>query len=197
MKIPSIKIKDKARGIFVVAICFNLLFLGVSTYVVILIQQKKQHISELKSRIEDLTNQKENLKSIKDNISKTAPLRQLVDSYFVPKDGTVQFLNLIHKLGQENNLTSKVINVDEEVATVSPELFELLNLEVEVSGTWSDVYHFVALIELLPYKVSVGRVDIEKFVEGSGKTVSGATSQVKSASGTWEGTINFKVIKLK
>ena len=185
--------KEKARKVFFTALCVNLLVASVYSYIFIKIRQKNQHIAALTSSIEALTAQKENLKSIKINFSETASLRNQIDGYFIAKDGVVQFLNSIESLGADNNLALKIVSVGVEPAALSGDIFEVVNVSIEVSGAWSDVYRFAALLELLPLKVSVGRVDLEKVVS----QLTGAAKKSGTPTPPWKGTFDIGVLKLK
>ncbi len=186
----------KISKIFWAVLCVNLVAAGIYSLIFIKIEQKTQASAELSTKIADLTLQKDTLQSIKKNISETSDLRNKIDSYFVSKDGMVDFLNLINDLGAENNLTSKVISVGIEPASMSPDTLEVIRANVQVYGTWADVYHFSTLLELLPLKISVNRFNLEKFSDNN----SGSTQNQKNASVSlrpWTGSFDIAVLKLK
>jgi len=194
MAILSIAAKSKTWKVFFIALCLNLILVSAYSYIFIKVGQKNQNIAELTSAIEALTAEKENIKSIKETISETAPLRQQIDGYFIAKDGVVQFLNSIQSLGAGNQLGLKVLSVSVGPAPITPDIFELVNVGVEVSGSWSDVYRFAALVELLPFKVYLGRVDLEKV--SSGALVADSKS-AKLPVPPWKGTLDMGILKLK
>lgn len=187
MKIFNITIAGKAWKIFFIASAFSIMLASVYLYALMNIEQKKQHTSELASDIEALAGQKENLKSVKKNVSETVAVRDELDNYFVPKDGVVKFLNLLQSLGNENHLALKVNSVGIEAAPLSPDIFEMIGANLEVSGTWPNVYRFASLVEMLPFKVYLHTVNLAKVSDKS----------VGSSPLAWKGMFTIGVLKLK
>lgn len=181
--------------LLLVAVCLNLAVIAIYYYLYTQVQQKNQNIAELKANIEDLTAQKESLKLARDNISETALLQKEIDNYIIPKDGLVKFLNLLETLGSENRLVSSVSTVVMSDSPVNPDIFQFLNVELEVFGSWADVYHFAALIELLPYKVSVSVMKLEKISSDVIKVTTGNQKQISTAGRPWKGTFSLKILK--
>lgn len=176
----------KSQKVFFTVLCANLLMVSIYSYIFIEIRQKNQLIIETSSAIETLTAQKESLKSVEKTVSETSSLREKIDKYFIPKDGVVQFLDSIESLGAGNNLAIKIVSVSVDPSSVSPDIFEMVNVRIEVSGAWSDAYRFAALVELMPFKISVGRVNLEKIsVKGD------------KAGLLWKGSLDIGVLKLK
>ncbi len=184
----NITISGKARRILFTALGLNLIAAGAYLYAFMGIQQKERYTAKLATDITTLAAQKENLKSAKKNVSETAAARDLLDGYFVPKDGVVKFLNLLQSLGTENHLLLKVTSVGIAAAPLSPDILEMIDVHLEVSGAWSDVSRFAALIETLPFKVYLNTVSLAKSSE---------VATTGKPSPTWKGTLNIGVLKLK
>lgn len=195
MNILNPIIKEKAWRVFLLALGLNLLLVTVYSYLFVTVRQKNQRLAALTSAVETFNEEKANLKSVKETFSQTASLREQLDGHFIPKDGVVEFLDSIESLGAENNLAPQVLSVSVgPAAPLSPDIFEAVNATVEVGGTWSDVYRFAALVELLPFKVNLGRVDLEKV---SGETAAGASKKPSLLAPHWKGTLDIAVLKLK
>ena len=192
MKTFNLKTVGKAWKVFCIALCFNLIVVSAYSYAFINIQQKNKHTSELLSESATLTAQKENQGATKENVSETVAVRNELDTYFIPQNGVVPFLNLLQSLGTENHLTLKVVSVGIDVAPLSPDILEEVLANLEVTGTWSDVSRFAALVELMPYKVYLNTVNLEKV---SDATVS--SSKSASAAPSWKGDLTIGVLKLK
>ena len=172
----------KAWKVFSIALCFNLIAVSLYLYALITIQQKSQDASTLTADIATLTAQKENLRSVQKNVADTFLVRNELDGYFIPQDGVVQFLNLLQSLGTEKHLTLKVTSVGIDAAPLSPDMLEEVVANLEISGAWSDVSNFAALVELMPYKVYIKSVDLEK----DGLSIP-----------SWKGLLTIGVLKLK
>lgn len=200
MKIPGLASASKTWKFFFTTLLINILVAGAYSYAFVKIGQENQRVSDLSASVKSLTEQKENLSLIKKTLSDTASMRGQLDGYFVPKDGVVQFLNSVESLGNKNNLDVKILSVTADPADLSPDLFESVKASVEVSGTWSDVYRFASLAELLPFKISASRVDLEK-ISGETKSSVSATSagskKPATAASFWKGTLDLNVLKFK
>jgi len=188
---PRIK---NARKILFIALCVNLIVVSAYSYILIKIGQKNRHIAELSRTVETLVNQKANLKLAEETVSETALLREQIDRYFIPEDGVVQFLNSLQSLGADNNLELKIISVAIDQATLSPDIFESVNVNVEIFGTWSNVRRFTALIELMPLKIYLNRIDLEKVTD---ETSSGGSKNDSAPFYQWRGVLDLRVFKLK
>lgn len=197
MLIFKIRTKKQVWIAISVVLFVNIVVASIFSYMFLRVKNSRDQNRELVRTIEDLTTQKETLQSIKKNISETAQLRSKADRYFVSQDGVVEFLNLLHLLGTENNLVSKVVSVGVEPASVSPELLERIRTNVEVYGTWSDVYHFATLLELLPFKVSISRFAIEKFTDSNRPGLVQAPKNISVDLRRWRGSFDLTVLKIK
>ena len=123
MKFFSPQTSGRTKRIFAAALLFSIAAVGFYCYIWVKIIQKNQNIRVFLGEVEALNTEKEVFSSIKEKIAETAPLREKLDSYFIPKDGVVSFLNRIQALGAENRLEFKVDSVAIEDEAGPPENF--------------------------------------------------------------------------
>lgn len=194
MKSFGIHVARKSQKVFLAALFFSLLVMGLYCYAFIKVFKKNEQIALLESQIKVRTEENNNLTSIKERIADTVSARAKLNSYFIPKDGVVPFLNGFESLAEENNLLLKVDSVAIEDEAAAPNLFEHVKLSAEVTGAWSDVYRFSKLIELMPLKVAVDMVDFEKILR---QTEALTPKQKVPADPGWKGTFDIRVLKLK
>jgi hypothetical protein len=191
MKNQATKSHSKVWGIFILALCINILAAGAYSFIYFKIQQNSKHFAELSDEIDLLEAKKKNLKSVKNDIFETTALRDEIDNHFIPKDGVVNFLNSIQALGAKTNLKLEVGSVSVEPLSPVSEIFENVNVKMNFSGKWPNVYRFLAVTELMPFKVTVDEAGLDK--------VSGAVPDDKKirVEDTWKGTLNIGVLKIK
>lgn len=195
MKFFSVKTFDnKTKKVFITALLFSFAIIGLYCYLWVKIIQKNQNIALLLGEVETLNMEKETFYSIKEKMSETAPLREKLTEFFIPKDGVVSFLNKIQSLGTENELEFKVDSVSIEDDASAPDSFENVKLNIEAEGAWADIYRFSTLMELMPLKVFVEKVDLE-IVPIANLDVS--KSQTESSNAKWKSKMNLSVVKLK
>jgi len=80
-----------------------------------------------------------------------------VESFIVAKDGVVDFVERVEKLGENLNLKTET----RSIATESAAIQERLNVILSAEGSWQNVFRFIKLLELLPFNVSVKDVGLE------------------------------------
>src|SRR3989344_1756990 len=177
MKLFKVQHIGKSYKVFLTALFANLLIMIVYGYIFVQVRHKNQNIADLTKAVVDLTKQKENLKSAKEVVSESVLLRDTISGYFIPRDGVVAFLNSMENMASRNYLELEVLSVSVAPARVSPDVFEVVTGSLEVFGTWSDVYRFVALTELMPYKVYLRKVSVEKFFDESLETSAGSSKK--------------------
>ncbi|MES2087983.1 MAG: hypothetical protein V4467_03245 [Patescibacteria group bacterium] len=194
MKISDISKIGKVWKLFSVALLGTVLVIALYVFVFSQISQKKQHIEALANSIQTLEEQNQAVVSAKDSISETIDLRNKIDEYFVAKDGEVNFLNFLQTLGTEEGLSLEVSSVSIDPSPAASGVFELLNLEVQVQGPWSNVSRFLALLELLPYKISMGDVAIRK---QSDAELSGNQKKSTGTGPQWVGDFKMSLLKFK
>lgn len=194
MKSFGIHAARKSQKVFLGALFFSLLVMGLYAYAFTKVFKKNERIAFLEAQVKAQAEESDNLTSIKGRIADTASSRAKLDSYFISKDGVVTFLNKFESLAAENDLLLEVNTVAIEDEVTAPELFEHVRLSASVTGTWSDVYRFSRLIELMPFKVHVDLVDFEKIFK---QTETLGSKQKVLADPDWKGTFEIRVLKLK
>jgi hypothetical protein len=186
----------KAKKVFFAALIFGLVSVGIYCYVFIKIFQENRLVAELNGQIEKLTAEKKDFIRLTEKVSETEAARDKIQSYFIPMDGMVGFLNGLQDIGKGNNLEIKInsVNVITDTSTTTS-IFETVSMTSEVVGAWQDVYRFVTLVELLPFGVSINGVNLER----TSSDFLPSTSQKKSDPkvSLWRGTVDISVLKLK
>ncbi len=173
----------------------SLFIMGLYCYLWFEIIQKNQDVAALLGEVEKLTVERESLTSTKEQIAETAPLRDKLARYFIPKDGVVSFLNGIQALGAENHLGFKVGSVAIEDEASAPDVFENVKLNLEIEGEWSDLYRFATLAELLPLRVFADQVGLEIIPEE--KNSDSSKKKAPPTAPKWRGHLTLRVLKLK
>jgi hypothetical protein len=107
-----------------------------------------------------------------------------VNSHIVTADGEVAFIEEVENLAKADNLGIKIDTVNVAQANdLTPAGLEYLNLSMSVTGSWLSTFHFLSLIENMPYDVMVNQSDISDISDG----VTGPTQ--------WQGDFQISVIK--
>ena len=84
--------------------------------------------------------------------------REQMLKYFVSREDPTEFLELIESSGRDAGITLDVnsIKVDEG----GDELIKHIEISLSVQGEWDNVYHFIYLLEHLPYVSQITRATV-------------------------------------
>jgi len=106
----------------------------------------------------------------------------------------VQFIEKIEYLAKYSNLSLDVKsillsnqNLDEKN---NASLIENMKLNLDVKGSYSDIVYFLKFLELLPYKLYIDRVSIEK------KEIE-VMEEGLAPLDSWDGKFDLTILKLK
>ena len=107
-------------------------------------------------------------------------------NFFVKKQGEVEFIELVEKTARGEGLEIEInsVSLDSPVSLTTHRM-EYLVLRLEVKGTWSSLWNFSKLVEILPYSVDVNSLALVRTQTEKGKPV------------VWKGVYNIRVLKQK
>lgn len=185
---------NKIIKIFLAALILNVILGGAYYFIYIKIQEKNHGLLQLFSDVQILTEKKEGLANVKEKIIETEDIRTKLDGYFISKDGVVNFLNSIQALGSKKGLALVVSSVSVDPAPVSPNVLNAVNLQIVVTGQWASVYNFLAMLELMPLRVIINNVSVDKV--SSGQITSGGKN-IGGSGPAWKGIFDISVLQLK
>ncbi len=156
------------------------------------LRESEARIISIMKSFTDRQSEKVTLLSVKEKIEETASKRFQLDSYFIPTDGVVGFLNFIQSLSSSDNLRIKILSVDVAPAEeVSKDILEIVKIKMAASGSWNDVTKFAGKLETISYQMTVSRANL-KFGE-----FSDTENETAKVSKKWRGEFDFNVLKIK
>jgi len=155
------------------------------------IKSKNENISAILNDLALETKKETLLKSIKSVAIDSAPARKKMESYFIGQDEIVKFLDFLGSLGKMSGAELEINNLGlEERAPTPAEAYQLLKLNIEAKGSFRSVYHFLTLLESVPFQINFAGVEMRTADTG----VNGSKAKKNSA---WKGSFNISVFKLK
>ncbi len=114
--------------------------------------------------------------------------RTRLEAHFVRKDGVVDFINGLEKLGTDSNVMANISSLGESWQDASG---GTLSLSLHVVGSFADVYRYLALLEEVPQKLQLDDIGL---TSGEG---GGAPSSIKAMTAhkiTWSADIRATVV---
>lgn len=135
---------------------------GVYVFMLLKTTEYAGEASTLARSLREKRAQSETLVSQKRIVSDTAPARKELERYFVASEGVVDFIERIEKIAKNIGvaLIFNTVEVPKEERVV-PSLDRLV-LRFSATGSWEQVMRFFALVESLPYALSVADARVEK-----------------------------------
>ncbi len=127
--------------------------------------------------------------TLRTSFQATTKEQELLKSLFLSRDETAA---LIEKLEGTATLAhvSHELSVDtKDESSLDAQNKEVLATSIKVYGSWSQVYHFLSLIENLPYKVNISDVRLDR-VEGIADPKSKTSREPQ-----WSASISAQFIK--
>ncbi len=125
----------------------------------------------------------EHFRAIKKILADTRSERLELNTRFVSKEGVVSFIEKIESLSSVAGASVDIQSVN-IIDAKSKAGYEWLELSVDVSGTWDEVYYLISLVEHLPMAASLFDVRIVYSNTDDGKEV-------------WDGYFRVRAVKLK
>ncbi|MEO8638146.1 MAG: hypothetical protein ABI430_04580 [Candidatus Taylorbacteria bacterium] len=174
---------SSTKQIGVVAILLNIAIFSACVILFLNIQKKKQVILAVAQEQSLQSLQESNYLSFKKTMENTKTDREKLDSFFVGGDGVVPFIELVEGQGRLSGATTSITSVGTVKSASASSSIEVLNLQVEAAAGWKSLYHFLSLLENLPYRIALANVAM--------KTDQGGKK------GYWEASFVLKVLKLK
>jgi Tfp pilus assembly protein PilO len=123
-------------------------------------------LSALHAEVQTLSIQASRVINLRQVAATTGSEFQQLQTFFVAKDGALDFVKYIEGLAVSSGLVFSIDTVDEFADPIlAPYDKTLLKLSVRTTGTQKRIRAFLALIESLPYNIKIQRTDLRKGAE--------------------------------
>jgi hypothetical protein len=92
----------------------------------------------------------------------TAAQRQQLAGYFIPSDGTIQFIEAVESIGPISGSDLELSSIEADpLQNAKPGTRGTVRAHVEAGGSWISVYKTLLFAERLPYKISIDKVRLD------------------------------------
>lgn len=166
--------ESQTKQLFTILIITNLFLVASFAGVYYLLNDRAVQASELEGEIQSIRSQNQREESITELVENTTEARQVLNNYFVQPNNSANFITRIEQIAEDARVGLQIVNVSIQPFTPvrdnsqengdnqDNKLFEDLVLEVQATGSWQRVLHFVRVLELLPEKVRIADVSFEQ-----------------------------------
>lgn len=123
----------------------------------------ESELPSLHAEVETLSIQTSRLINLRQIANTTNDDLQVLQQFFVSKDGALDFVKYIENIAVSSGLVFRIDTVDEiSDPALTPLHKSTLKMSIRVTGTLKRVKLFLSLIESLPYNIKIQRADLRK-----------------------------------
>ncbi len=161
----------------------------------LVIKNKVTEVSVIEAKAEEASQYQDKTRALRSLIKDTEPDVQKLSTRFISSEGSVAFIDTIESLGRETGITVSTESIKVIESKDDKDIFETLELVLTTQGPWSNTYKFLALLETLPYKLSIHNTAFTRHDE----TVVNLSTTTKPTAKkyTWKSSFILNVLKHK
>ncbi len=185
--------------IFWLTLASVLVMAGVYAYLYVTVRSIGENNAALAAEANTLEGQASQVGQLKQELSLIQTRQPELVSYFIDASDIVPFLETIEGYGRQTNVTTKFNTF---VFKKAP---DQLAVTLVADGTYTDLYHFMALLEAAPYEISMTSADVSavnpKGLQATTTTTTAtgtgtAKTPTASVPDTWEAQISLSVLSI-
>lgn len=172
----------KTHIFFWLSLSSAVILLGVYVFLFHTMRSMSQQGATLQSEVLALESQESELESVKKNLNDTEDQQKKLSSYFIDQANIVPFLVTIEGYAHDVSANAELGDVKIE------ENPHRLTLSLSAKGTFRSVYHFISLLEAMPYESTITSIDLHTVVPTGLVAANGSVD-----TGGWEALISLEV----
>lgn len=142
------------------------MFLGVYGYLFYVVGNKNAETAVLYTTSHQQASDKEKIQGLERTLKDTEKERSNLSTYFVTKRNAVTFIEQIEQTGKSAGVDLSVNSVSDDAKGG-----ETTQLTFSAAGAFPDIYRLTALIESMPYKVTIKKVDMQTLSDQKNGTI--------------------------
>lgn len=184
--------------ILIVAVFFAFISLSLYGFLFWQVKSENEKASTLLQEAEQDIEKEKTLRAAKISLEKNETLIKAIDTYFIPRDGVVPFIEELEKLGKDSGVMLSVGAVSTEVdPKVKDDFKETLRLRLETTGSWKDTFYFLSLIESLPYRAQVEQIALSLSGASDSLNFGNETKRTPNKNESWKGIFDVTILKMR
>lgn len=122
--------------------------------------------------------------------------RAAIDAYFVGLDDEVGFITLLEERAQQENVSVTTQNVYITEQETPLPYGDVLEVALQIRGSWNDVMYYIQTLETLPYNVWLMATTLQ-YMEATTEMVRNEDGEQVEVVGEpgWQANITLRVVK--
>ena len=189
---------SNTQKILVITIVLAMVSLGLYGFLFWQVRSENQEASQLLGEAEQDVEKEKTLRAAKISLEKNKQFIEKIDTYFVPKDGVVGFIQELETIGKQTGVSLTIGGVTAESDQRTKDDFkETLRIRLETSGSWEKTFYFLSVLESLPYRAQVEQIALSLYGASDKLLFGTETKRVRGKDEVWKGVFEITVLKLK
>src|ERR1035437_10822230 len=195
------KIGTPTKKILELVIVLNILVFGAYCFLFWNIQNKEAQAGVLATEASQNATKDTALRSIKSSLTQNKGFITQIDTYFIPSDGAVTFINMLETLGKQSGVKMSIdsVNVTQDPA-LAKDFKQTLHLRLITDGSWLNTFALLSTIENLPYRIEFEQVSLTLSGGSDSILYNGAnisSPRTRAANESWNGIFDVTVLQLQ
>lgn len=145
-----LKGSKKFLAAILIIIIINLSFLLVWIYLYLKINDRNNHILEIKKEIISIKENLNNIESLEKLLASISIEKDIINSVFLEKDNIVEFIEQLESLAEETNVLLELTSGDTS------------KFNLTLYGEFKDIFRYITLLENMTYWISLESLDIKE-----------------------------------
>jgi hypothetical protein len=151
---------NKIQRLLVIFFLINVILFGIYGHLLYSMQTKNKETAALYTASHEEDSDKEKIRELSRVLEDTKKERDNLSEYFVANTNAVTFIEQIEKVGKTAGVELTVLSVSDETKENG-----VVELGFSAIGGFTHLYHLIAIVESMPYKVVIKKADIQKTME--------------------------------
>jgi hypothetical protein len=176
--------KTSTKKISIILLILSLIVIGIWYATYSYITRTTVAITNLEHQYQEENSAEERDQSLKQFFSGIGANTNSLTSRLIAKKATVPFIDSIESLARSTNLGIVMNGIEIKEDPAYPNVTEYLKLNFTTQGSWVTTDAFLAMIENMPYKVKINKVDLQHTAS-------------TTASDNWQAVYDIEILKQK
>lgn len=183
-----------SKKIFIMSVLLLLLILIFNIIFLYLLFSKIESVNNKVKQLNISTEKRATDFILKDSVLSLSEEREKLSNYFIGMGDkeTIDFTKYIEDLADSLNITQqKTLSLETIPNFASSETVSAIRYKINVSGPWSNVYHFILLMENIPKVTFLKSISLNTSLEAS------SLKEIKKNNRIWNANLDFVIVKSK
>ena len=183
------------KGIIILIILIEVIICIFDYFIFTDIKNRSNHTIALKNDLDVQTEKQQHLSSMEQIINNTDSNIAVVESSIVQKGEDVKFIENLETMAKNNRLSINIksLSLSKPATVVSKDLV-VLSIDMDLTGSWTDMYSFLQQLELMPIKVKINTASLSDNPSISPDNNAGTGVIINKQ---WQGTFKISVLNYK